>query len=128
MLELLIFILMGVIGGLIGAGFNAANLFIVRFREKFKTSSMGRVGEVVALSVLTTSLVFALCWSSPCLPTPSCPPFDSDEICNGVCCDQPDLPLKAFNCEVGKYKNMDEIGLSCSSFLNLFLLLPFPPL
>lgn len=66
-LELIPFLIIGVIGGLLGAAFTAFNLWVTEFRgAKINKDRRWRVLEVIAIVVVSSSLQFLLPFMSSC--------------------------------------------------------------
>tara|TARA_R110002050_G_scaffold2780_9_gene15462 strand:+ start:1446 stop:2069 length:624 start_codon:yes stop_codon:yes gene_type:complete len=106
------FAMMGVGGGLLGALFVYFNLIFARARSKYMRSVLARIGEVVLVALLTTVIVFGLSVSGKCVDDIVCDDdsmgqgqgedYDPEE--NGVlCCFQPSLPMRQFNCPAGQH-------------------------
>lgn len=65
--ELLPFLVIGVIGGLLGAGFTAFNLWVTELRAvKINKEKRYRIFEVIAIVVVSSSLQFLLPFLSDC--------------------------------------------------------------
>ena len=65
--ELVPFLVVGVIGGLLGAAFTALNLWVSRIRvAKINKKSQWRVAEVVAIAAVSSCLQFLLPFMSSC--------------------------------------------------------------
>lgn len=66
--ELLPFLVLGVIGGLLGSAFTALNLWISRIRvAKINKKNQWRVAEVVAIAAVSSCLQFLLPFLSDCV-------------------------------------------------------------
>ncbi|CAH8514493.1 unnamed protein product [Dicrocoelium dendriticum] len=61
-LELVLFIVMGVFGGVSGALFVKLNVLLTQYRQRYVTSKWSKVLEAVLVSFLTTSVGFMLLW------------------------------------------------------------------
>ena len=73
-----LFMVIGAMGGLIGAAFIAINVQITRLRQKFipVRCPNRRLAEVMFVAIVTSSIAFVLCYVSPCRPIP--PKADQD--------------------------------------------------
>ncbi|CAH8662103.1 unnamed protein product [Heterobilharzia americana] len=60
--EILMFLVMGLIGGLSGALFVKANSVLTRYRQKNMTTKFNKILEATLVSALTTTLCFAVMW------------------------------------------------------------------
>ncbi|KAK4474750.1 hypothetical protein MN116_001874 [Schistosoma mekongi] len=60
--EILMFLLMGLIGGLSGAFFVKANSVLTRYRQKNITTKYNKIIEAILVSSLTTTLCFSIMW------------------------------------------------------------------
>ncbi|CAH8660170.1 unnamed protein product [Schistosoma bovis] len=61
--EILMFLLMGLIGGLSGALFVKANSVLTRYRQKNITTKYNKIIEAILVSSLTTTLCFSIMWA-----------------------------------------------------------------
>nr|CAH8872432.1 unnamed protein product [Trichobilharzia regenti] len=61
--EILMFLVMGLIGGLSGALFVKANSVLTRYRQKNITTKYNKILEAMLVSALTTTLCFAIMWA-----------------------------------------------------------------
>jgi chloride channel 7 len=80
--ELFLFVVLGAIGGLIGAVFNNTNEKITHWRMKrVNYSKSRRLVEVMLVSLLvsTVSFILPLCWVK-CTPMPEDPLFTEDQL------------------------------------------------
>ena len=76
--ELPLFMLIGLIGGLLGAAFNGFNHALTLFRMRYITTRPLRVLEAVVISCVTCSIGFALMFfSEDCLPLDDLPESDN---------------------------------------------------
>mmetsp|Transcript_30079 Transcript_30079/g.47825 ORF Transcript_30079/g.47825 Transcript_30079/m.47825 type:complete len:1026 (-) Transcript_30079:3751-6828(-) len=65
-LQVPIFICMGALGGLVGAGFNKFNLYISHLRVKYVSHPTARMSEALFVSLLTSILLFGAPYCFPC--------------------------------------------------------------
>ncbi|EGD74244.1 H(+)/Cl(-) exchange transporter 7 [Salpingoeca rosetta] len=106
--ELPLFIIMGVIGGLLGAAFNSINEKLTHFRMHHVFTPHAKLLEVLAVTVLTTVIFFTLIFfSDDCLPLGQSPESSS--------------PLQFF-CEEHQYSAMGALLFNTpeDSIKNLF--------
>ncbi|XP_029658020.1 H(+)/Cl(-) exchange transporter 7 isoform X1 [Octopus sinensis] len=72
--ELVIFILMGVVGGLLGSLFNSINHRLTIFRQKYIKTKVCQVLETILVSVITAALSFLIIYyNQNCLPMKEAP-------------------------------------------------------
>eukprot|EP01147_Barroeca_monosierra_P009160 gene9160-1452_t len=106
--ELPVFIIMGVLGGLMGAIFNALNEKLTHFRRKHILTPTTKLLEVLAIAILTTVVFFMMILASAdCLPLGQSPESSS--------------PLQFF-CEEEQYSAMAALLFNTpeNSIKNLF--------
>uniref|UniRef100_H2Z226 Chloride channel protein n=1 Tax=Ciona savignyi TaxID=51511 RepID=H2Z226_CIOSA len=81
--ELPIFLLMAVIGGLLGAAFNAINYRITVFRLTYLKARYFKVLEVVFVAAVSATIAFVLMyWNSECKPLGQDPNVKLQFFCN----------------------------------------------
>lgn len=68
--EIILFIAMGAFGGLIGAGFNALNVAITKWRMAFVSAPHCRLIEVLGVSLLVSLVTFLVPFAGQCKHTP----------------------------------------------------------
>ncbi|OWZ21547.1 Chloride Channel (ClC) protein [Phytophthora megakarya] len=90
-LDVPVFILMGMIGGLFGAGFNAANTVLTKFRKRYLSHRFVRFGEALLIALATATVSF---WVSYHFGT-----------CKDLAGDYSDL-LSRFYCPAGQYNDL----------------------
>eukprot|EP01087_Luapelamoeba_hula_P017620 TRINITY_DN5568_c0_g1_i2.p1 TRINITY_DN5568_c0_g1~~TRINITY_DN5568_c0_g1_i2.p1 ORF type:complete len:863 (+),score=110.99 TRINITY_DN5568_c0_g1_i2:151-2739(+) len=65
-IELLPFILIGIIGGLVGALFVAINLWLTRLRKLYVQTTFKKIGEVLLVMLVTAAFAFIISYTTPC--------------------------------------------------------------
>jgi len=110
-LEIPLFIIMGCIGGLIGASFNEINHKITIFRMKYLTSRPIKVFEAVFIALLTAFVGFILIIASS-----ECKSFDDMKKDNKI-----KYPLQ-YNCNENEFSTMASLWLNTaeSVVINMF--------
>lgn len=107
--ELIIFTLMGIGGGVLGAFFNSINWRVSKNRIHKITTSLGKFMELFAITSIFTliSFVLPLCWQI-CTPKPiATASFTSQEY-------QLLNQLKSFQCPIGEYNQVASLFLNDS--------------
>ncbi|EDO35008.1 predicted protein [Nematostella vectensis] len=105
--ELPLFLIMGVIGGLLGALFNAINHHLTIFRMRFVKRKWLRVVEACIVAALTASSSFVLIYFNK-----DCNPLGAANVTEGL----------QFFCQDGEYSSMGTLTFSTpeESIKNLF--------
>jgi len=68
--EIFLFVAMGALGGVLGAGFNAANVLITKWRMAYASSPCSRLTEVLAVSAMVTLVTFLVPFMGECKAVP----------------------------------------------------------
>lgn len=65
------FIMLGIVGGLLGAFFNTSSYYLTKLRMKYVTSKWSKALEVVFIAAFTVCLAFFLCAAALLVPRAS---------------------------------------------------------
>jgi chloride channel 7 len=91
--ELPIFILMGAVGGLLGALFNFVNIKLTKFRARYKTNKVAQLLEVILVATMSAVIGFGLTFYN----SNDCQPIGRDLVSK--------YPVQLF-CDDGEYNAM----------------------
>jgi len=68
--EVVLFIVMGALGGVMGAAFNAANVMLTKWRMKYASQPWQRLVEVLFVAVIVACITFGIPFLGECKPIP----------------------------------------------------------